>query len=167
MRTRALALISGFVLLTSGFVSCAKPALVLPTGTGVPAPEASSAWDQASASCRNVRSLTAELQLSGRAGASGKIKGRAIAGLTSAGQIRLEVPAPFGRPIFTLAGSAGRATLVTRDNHVLTAAASEILEAITGLSLEPARLVALLSGCGSPGNPAGGPMRYGDLIVVG
>ena len=36
MRTRALALISGFVLLTSGFVSCAKPALVLPTGTGVP-----------------------------------------------------------------------------------------------------------------------------------
>ena len=101
---------SAFCLLPFAFSACARTAFVLPSGAGTPAPEARTAWDQASATCRNARTLTAELQLSGRAGASGKINGRALAGLTSTGQIRLEVPAPFGRPVFVLAGSAERDT---------------------------------------------------------
>lgn len=170
MRRRAPCPTFGFWLLAfglSGAASCARPVFVLPTGAGVPAPEARAAWTSASAACRDVRTLTAELQLSGRAGASGKIKGRAIAGLTAIGQVRLEMPAPFGRAIFILAGSADRATLVTRDNHVLTAPAASILEALTGLSLSPSALVSLLTGCGSREDPAGEPLRHGNLVAFG
>ena len=91
----------------------------------------------------------------------------ALAGLTDAGQIRLEVPAPFGGKVFVLAGPSQRATFVSRDNGVLTAPAAAILEALVGLSLEPQSLLAVLSGCGLREPPVGEPLRYGDLIAIG
>jgi hypothetical protein len=89
-----------------------------------------------------------------------------LAGLTSAGQIRFEAPAPFGRPAFILAGSAVSATLVTRDNQVLMAPAADILEALVGVSLEPAALLTFLSGCGLAGEAVQPPTRYGDLLSI-
>lgn len=158
----------GFWLLAlSSSSSCARPAFVLPAGPGVPAPEARTAWSDATKACRGVSSLSAELRLSGRAGARGRINARALAAFTAAGEIRLEVPAPFGRPAIILAGRTDRATLVTRDNHVLTARAPDMLEQLAGLALDPPALVALLSGCGFPGEPEGEPERVGEFVATG
>jgi hypothetical protein len=95
-----------------------------------------------------VRTLTAELSLSGRAGGRA-LRGRAIAGFERPGSIRLEGVAPFGPPAFILAGSGAAATLLLpRDNRVLEGArAEDILGALTGVALSPADLLAVLTGC--------------------
>jgi hypothetical protein len=155
------------VVLAAAAAACAgAPPFVLPTGAGVPAPDAAAAWTDATASCRSATTFSSELRLSGRAGAGRAIKATVLAGVTDAGQIRLEAPAAFGRPLVTLAGVEERATLVTRDNRVLTAPARDILEAITGISLGPRALLAVLSGCGASGNAGATGVRHGDLIVL-
>jgi hypothetical protein len=163
-------LTSGFWLLAfglSGTASCARPVFVLPTGAGVPAPEARSVWSDATRNCREVGSLSAELRLSGHAGTT-KIGGtRILAGLTTDGNVFLEVPAPFGRPVFVIAGNAERATLLSRDNHVLTARADDILDAFVGLRLGPSTLVPILAGCGTLDEPSGDPIRFTDILSFG
>lgn len=156
----------GLLPLALTLVSCHRPAFVLPTGSGVPAPDASSIWTSATRACRDARTLSAEVRLSGRAG-SIRIRQRVLVGVTSAGQLRLEVPAPFGRPVFVIAGSLERATLVSRDNHVLTARADDILDAFVGLRLGPAALVPMLTGCGRAGEPAGPALRFGEIVSIG
>ena len=81
-----------------------------PAGTPGPDPTAIAAFTTATAACRGFRSLTGELSLSGRA-AGERIRGRVIAGLESGGSVRLEGVAPFGPPIFILAGKGELATL--------------------------------------------------------
>jgi len=127
---------------------CAHPPFVAPTGSGAPAPDAASAWTEALSACRSLKSLSSELRISGRV-ANQKLRATVFAGVTADEQIRLEMPAPFGRPVFVLAGTNDRSTLVTRDNHVLIARADQIIEALTGLPFGPRALLAVLSGCGS------------------
>jgi hypothetical protein len=104
-----------------------------------------------------VRTLTAELALSGRAGRQ-KLRGRVVAGFARPGSMRLEGVAPFGPPAFILASTGATAVLLLpRDARVLRGApAEEVLGALTGVTLGPADLQAILSGCVVPGPQAVG-----------
>lgn len=120
----------------------------LPTDPGNPLLDFAQVHRQATAACSGVRTMTAELSLSGRAGGR-VLRGRAIAGFERPGSLRLEGVAPFGPPAFILAGRGDIATLLLpRDNRVLRdAPAADILGALTGLALAPADLQAILTGC--------------------
>ena len=135
----------GFVFLSS---ACAARLISLPTDPGTPLPDFTEIHRQASSACTGVRTLTAELALSGRAGGRA-LRGRAIVGFERPASIRLEGVAPFGPPAFILAGSGPNATLLLpRDNRVLSnARADDILGALTGVALSPADLLAVLTGC--------------------
>ena len=127
---------------------CAARTPPRPAGSPGPDPTAIDAFTQATTACRGFRSLTGELSLSGRA-AGERIRGRVIAGLESGGSVRLEGVAPFGPPVFILAGQAEKATLLLpREQRVLQdTAVSAILERLTGLALGADDLRLMISGC--------------------
>ena len=139
----------GFILLlVAGAGACAPRLLQLPSGDGEAFPGYQLAFDEASRGCRDVRSLSAELAISGRAGGE-RLRGRVLAGIARPGRLRLEAVAPFGPPVFILAASGTSATLLLpRDNRVLTGEpASAVLGALVGLELGPDDLLAILTGC--------------------
>jgi hypothetical protein len=129
---------------------CAARRFERPTGPAVPAPEAAAAWQAATATCRDVRTAQVRLRLVFRAGtrrfpavtlgAAFDDRGRAMALEARVGT------AAF----FTLAGSADQATLVLRDGRHVRAPAVDIVEALIDVKLEPARLLAILTGCLTP-----------------
>ena len=86
--------------------------------------------------------------MSGRA-AGERIRGRVIAGLEAGGSVRLEGVAPFGPPVFILAGTAEQATLLLpREHRVLKdTAVAAVLERLTGLALSADDLRLMVSGC--------------------
>lgn len=155
--TLALALGSG----------CAPKSVVRPSGPRAPLTDGAALLDAATSACRRVRTLTAELQISGRVGRQ-KLRGRAIVGAAEPASLRLEGVAPFGQPAFILVARDGRGTLLLpRDRRVLADQAPErILEALTGVSVAPAALRSLLAGCFLPSAPASGGERYGDRWAV-
>lgn len=148
------------------FSGCAAKAPRLPSGDGVPFPAFDSAFSQATANCQ-VRSISAVLSLSGRVG-SQKLRGSVDAGLAEPDRMVLEAVAPFGKPFFILGASGGEATLVLpRDGRFLRGAAPQaIVEALTGVSLTPAELRAVLAGCGLPSSPPTGGRAFGDEWVA-
>ena len=99
-----------------------------------------------------MRTFTAELSLAGKAGTE-RLRGRVVAGFEAPASMRLEGVAPFGAPAFILvtgpAVAEGRAVLVLpRDGRVLRDVnADDVLGALTGVSLGPADLHAILTGC--------------------
>jgi outer membrane biogenesis lipoprotein LolB len=127
---------------------CAQKALNLPTGRGTPLATAAALHADTSRACSGVRTLTAELALAGRAGGQ-RLSGRALAGFQSPDAMRLEGLAPIGQPAFILVARRGAATLLLpRDDRVLREArAEDILGALTGVTLAPADLQAVLTGC--------------------
>ena len=155
-------------LLGALFLSgCGAKRFSPPSGPGLPFPEYASAFEQATGECRNVRTITATLSLSGRAGEQ-KLRGQVDAGFSAPSEARLEGRAPFGRPVFILvARDATSATLVLpRDNRVLgDAPPAAIVEALAGVALAPADLRAAIAGCGFSGAPADGRL-YGDWLAV-
>jgi hypothetical protein len=105
-----------------------------------------------SAACAGVRTLTAQLGLSGRA-AGEKIGGQVIAGFERPASMRLQGVGPLlVGTVFTLVSRDGKATLVlTREERILRDEAPEaILEAMTGVALAPADLQAVFTGCVVP-----------------
>lgn len=128
--------------------ACAARGIALPTDPGTPFPDFAQVHGQVSAACAGVRTLTAELGLSGRA-ARQTLRGRVVAGFERPASMRLEGVAPFGPPAFILVARGETATLLLpRDNRVLRGArADAILGALTGVSLGPADLQAILTGC--------------------
>ncbi len=137
--------------------ACAPGPPKLPTGAGAPYPGYESAYAQATEHCR-VKTITAVMALSGRVGGQ-RLRGRVDAGLAEPDGMVLEAVAPFGKPFFVLGASAGEATLVLpRDNRFLRGEKPEaIVEALTGVSLTPADMRAMLAGCGVPSDtPSGG-----------
>lgn len=147
---------------------CAPKAPTLPSGGGTPFPGFQSAYAQATEGCAAVRSLSAVLSLSGRAGTQ-KLRGRIDAGLEAPDRIVLEAVAPFGKPFFVLAASGTASMLVLpRDARFLKGAAPEaIVDAITGVSLDPSELRMVLAGCGMPsGEPAAGRSFDGGWASV-
>jgi hypothetical protein len=154
------------LLVASG---CAPRRLPLPSGTGQPLPasDAAALGAEVFAPCGDVRTLTAELGLSGRAG-SQRLRGRLIAGLAAPASIRLEGVAPFGPPVFILAASpAGSTLLLPRADRVLEGAdPASILEALAGVSLDPDALRLVLAGCPPAGPAVTDGRRHGDTWRV-
>jgi outer membrane biogenesis lipoprotein LolB len=158
-RVRILSLAS-FAAVAS---ACAPSIVRLPTGPGTPLPDFAAVHADVSQQCAGVRTLTAELGLAGRAGDQ-RLRGRALAGFEAPAAMRLEGLAPFGAPAFILAARSGEATLLLpRDDRVLRGAApEEILGALTGVSLAPADLQSILTGCVVPAPKATGGVQYGN-----
>jgi outer membrane lipoprotein-sorting protein len=138
-------------LLLGGVTACAGRTVTLPTGEGAPFPDYAPAWQDATRGCREVRSMSAELAISGRAGRQ-RLRGHVLAGLTAPDLIRLEAAAPFGPPLFILVADGTTTTLLLpRDNRVLRGESpAAILGALVGLELGPADLLAVLTGCVTP-----------------
>lgn len=155
--SRATAALSLLILTAS----CAAPRVTLPAGPGTPFPAFASAYAQAIGDCRAVKTLSASLSLSGRAGST-KLSARIDGGFAESGRLRLEGYPRVnfgGKPFFVLAARGPDATLVlTRDARVLRGAPpSAIIEALAGIKLEPDELRALVSGCAlGAGQPADG-----------
>ena len=141
---RALATLAIVLALSA----CAVRTPPRPAGTAGPDPSAVAAFASATTACRGFRSLTGELSLSGRA-AGERIRGRVIAGLEAGGSVRLEGVAPFGPPVFILAGTAENATLLLpREHRVLRdTPVAAVLERLTGLALGADDLRLMVSGC--------------------
>lgn len=151
------------VLLLAGAAACAPRVLTLPTGDGQLFPEYQEAIQEATAACRGVRTLSAELAISGLVGRE-KLRWRVTAGLAAPGSIRLEGAAPFGPPGFILVADGANATLLLpRDNRVLTGEPpAAILQALVGLELDPGDLLAILAGCGVSDPQAIGGRGYSN-----
>ena len=141
-------------------VACGRaPRVALPAGAGVSFPDSAGAYEQAVRDCRSIKSMTASLLLSGRAGST-KISARIDGGFAAdPARMRLEgFPRIHfgGKPFFILVARAADATLLlTRDNRVLRDAPPDaIVEALAGVALSPDEMRALVSGCGLGDGPA-------------
>src|SRR4051812_7247669 len=148
--------------------ACAAKRIAFPTDPGAPLADFAAIHAQVSSACRGVRTLTAELSISGRAG-SQRLRGRIVSGFAKPASMRLEGVAPFGPPAFILVTRGEAATLVLpRDNGVLRGArAEEILGALTGVALAPAALQAILTGCVQPDpQPSGGQVHQNGWASI-
>ena len=140
-----------------------------PVGAGTQAPDAAAIFQQATRECRDVQSMQAELGLAGRVGHQ-RIPGLAAAtigaAMTAEGAIGLEARIS-GQLLFRLGGTRDRAELLLpRENRVVRAKAEEIVEALIGVSLDPARFLAVLSGCVGRDAAVQRAERFGDLLAV-
>jgi hypothetical protein len=144
-QTAGRAVVALVLVLAGG---CAPKPIALPAGDGQPYADFAGPLESATEGCRDVRTITAELGLSGRVGQT-RLRGRALVGASAPDGIRLEALAPFGPPVFVLAARGGRGTLLLpRDDRVLRETPAEaIVEALTGVRIDPASLRAALSGC--------------------
>jgi hypothetical protein len=149
--------------------ACAGRLLVRPSGVGAPAPDGAAHWAAVVGACRNVRTYRARLGLSGTV-ANRHIPGfaSAVLGLavTTAGEVGLEARVS-GQPVFTMAGTADRARLfLVDDQRVVDAPADAIVDALIGVPIGPARLLAVLAGCVSTRDVMDEAARYGDVLRV-
>jgi len=128
--------------------SCAARVPHRPEGPGASDASAEAAFQSAARHCEGLKTLTSEIRLSGRAGDE-RLRGTLHAGFGTPSAVRFEAVAPFGPPVFILAGRNNRATLLfPRDKRVLPdVALPDVLERLTALALsgDDARLV--LTGC--------------------
>jgi hypothetical protein len=148
--------------------ACAARGFTIPTDPGSAFPDFAQVHAQVSAACAGVRTLTAELRLSGRAGDE-PLRGRVVAGFARPASMRLEAPAPFGAPVFILVARDNAATLLRpRESLILrNAAPAAILGAVTGVSLAPADLQAILTGCIVPApKPIAGRVHANGLAAI-
>ncbi len=142
---------------------CATRTLQLPTGPGTPYLGFRETLAEVTGRCQRIRTLTAELSLSGRFGGS-RVRGRVLAGISEPDSIRLEGVAPFGAPAFIVAARPGESVLLLpRDDRILRdEEPAAILEALVGLHLEPAQLLAVATGCVTPSPEARAARTYPD-----
>ena len=141
--------------------ACGARRVQLPSDTGAPLPDYSKIHTDVTASCRGARTLEAELSLRGQAGGR-RLSGRLRAGFERPASMRLEAVAPFGPPGFILATRGDQAVLLLpRDERVVRdQSADAILGALTGVTLAPADLQAILTGCIVPApKPVGGHLH--------
>lgn len=155
-----------FALFLSLLSSCAPKSLTLPTGAPTPLADPAPLL-AALRHCDADGSLTAEIGLSGRA-AGQRLRGTLHAGFAPPDALRLEGIAPFGAPIFLLAGQGGTATLLLpRENRIVRdAPAGAILEGLAGLDVTPGDLRAWLAGCPATTPRPRDPGRYGDEWIA-
>jgi hypothetical protein len=140
-------------LLATGSAACGVPLMKLPAGPGVPvaADVASNALAQATAACRAIRTLTAEVAVSGSVGGH-RLRGRLSAGVAKPASARIEAVAPFGPPLFIFVATGDDAMLLLpRDERVLEhGRADAVLDAVAGVPLGAGDLEATLTGCAPP-----------------
>jgi hypothetical protein len=136
----------GLCLLTLTLTGCAARGFVPPSGAPVPFPEGTDVWTGLTQTCRDVSGYRAQLRVSGR------VNGARVPGLTAG--VALEGPRIAletrygGTRLFTIAGEASDAVLLLhREARFVRGPAADVVDALVGLRLEPARLLALLTGC--------------------
>jgi len=152
------------LLLATGVAACGPKQVVLPSDPGTPLADYSTIYNQVTSGCRDIRSLTAEVSLSGRANGE-RLAGTLLAGFRKPESMRLEFRARLlGTPIFLLAANPTGATLLLqRDNQVVRdPKAEDILGALTGIALSPADFLAILTGCVVPAPQATGGRSHQD-----
>jgi hypothetical protein len=146
---RRFLLATGLLLsIAIGSSACASRAFAPPAPGGTPAPDGVAQFQQAVSGCAAIDTLTAEAGLSGRV-AGARARGRLHLGLSRSGGFRIEGVAPFGAPVFVLAGRSEAATLVLpRDQRVVAnVPARDLMAALAGVTLEPGELLELMTGC--------------------
>lgn len=143
--------------------SCGAPLIKLPAGPGTPVSDGASLLEQATASCRRVSTLSAEIGVSGSVGGR-RVRGRLLVGLAEPASLYVEAPAPFGAPAFIIGASNGDATLLLpRDRRVLEhGKPEEVLDAIAGVPLDPAALRSTLTGCDLESSASADVRAFGD-----
>jgi outer membrane biogenesis lipoprotein LolB len=143
--------------------ACATRTLNLPTDPGTPLRDHEQVLASLTAACRGVRTLTAALGLSGRAG-DDRLNGRVIAGFERPAAIRLEGVGAFGQVGFILAARGDDAVLLLpREERVVRGArAEQILGRLVGVALAPADLLAILTGCVVPAPKATAASIHGN-----
>ena len=153
----ALARVPFVMLVALLSTSCGARLMKLPAGPGSPAPDMSQVLSEATAGCRDVTTLTAEVGVSGSVQGR-RLRARLLVGLERPASARVEAFA-FGQQILILVSRADEATLLlTRDNRVLRRGRpAEILEAVAGVPLDASNLRTTLLGCDAAVmNDAGG-----------
>src|SRR5262249_61331602 len=115
---------------------CGAPFLKLPSVSGPPASDGVEALTQALAACRGVRSLTAQIAVSGRVNGQ-RIRARLQVGVVQPASAYIEAPAPFGSPIFVFAAQDDDGTLLLpRERRAIEhGRPAAILEAIARVPL--------------------------------
>jgi outer membrane lipoprotein-sorting protein len=152
--------------------ACGRGLVTLPDGASAPVDpaEAAGALAQATMGCAAVRSMTAEVAVSGSAGGR-RLRGRLLGGVAAPASVRLEAVAPFGQPLFIFVATGDVATLLLpRDERVLEGGRPDaVLEAVAGVPLGAPDLTNALTGCAaSKPPPSATARRFGDSwIVVG
>ena len=158
------------VLLAIFATSCGgRTAFVVPSSGGMPALEGAAIWKTLTTSCRSISSYRSEFGLTGQIGER-RIRGLASARLYTAlaanGNIALEANVS-GQLLFRLGGAADTAVLLLTDqNRVATGRPEEILEAIIGVPIDPARLLAVVSGCVSRTESIERAVRYDRVLEI-
>lgn len=144
MNVRAAGLLFVAVLATG----CGVPLMKLPAGPGERADDAGAALAQATATCRRVRTLAAEVSVEGSV-AGRRVRARLEAGVAAPASARLEAMASFGAPFFIFVTTGNdAAVLLPRDRRLLEHASPRaVLEAVAGVPLDAAELRAVLTGC--------------------
>jgi len=147
--------------------SCGTPMMKLPSGPDAPAPDAADALTQATAACRAIRTLTAEVAAGGKAAGS-RFRGRLSVGVAAPASARIEAVAPFGPPVFIFTATDDDATLLLpRDDRALEhGRPAEVLNAVAGVPLNGADLHATLTGCAPPLSQPQGRERGSDWRFV-
>jgi hypothetical protein len=158
---RSIVAVSAAALLVTA--ACApKVNLTLPAGAGTPLADLAAAERLAGDACATHPAITADLRLSGRIDGD-RVRGTLQVGVTR-DAMRLEGLAPFGAPVFVLAAQSGRATLLLpRESAVARGeSAADLLDAVVGVALTPADLLAVVSGCGLADRTVRGGAAFGD-----
>jgi hypothetical protein len=157
----------GFSVL--GFaVGCSAPrSIALPSDGGTPLADFAAIHQNIARACAGVRTMTAEIALSGRAGTQ-RLRGRVIAGFARPSSMSLTGVAPFGPPAFNLVSGPETILLLPREARIVRGAKpEEILGALTGVTLGPADLLAVLTGCIVPDPTAvGGSQHEGNWATI-
>jgi hypothetical protein len=146
-----MALRSSFLLLLGVAGACAPPPLLrLPSGPGAPASDGPAVLADATAECSKVSSILTEASVRGSAGGQ-RVRATLHLGVAAPGSARIEAIAPFGQPLFTFVARDDKGTLLlTRPDRVIAdASPAALLEAVTGVPLDPPGLLAALAGCAS------------------
>jgi hypothetical protein len=149
--------------------ACGAPfaKLKLPAGPGGPAPDASGALAGALGRCQAVRTLAAEVAVSGSSRGR-RLRAKLTAAVAAPASARLEAVAAFGQPLFIFVTAENDATLwIPRDQRVLEHARPDIvLDAVAGVPLDGADLRATLTGCASQTPDPAGARAYGETWRV-
>ena len=141
------------VFAAAGFLgACGPRPIELPSGPSTVLADPGEPFVAATDGCGDLRTLTAEMGLSGRAGGQ-RVRGTLLAGLARGGRLRLEALAPFGQPVFILVARDDRATLLlTRDERVVSdVGTAAVLDAIAGLRFSGDDLLAIVTACAPVG----------------
>jgi hypothetical protein len=146
--------------------ACAAHRFEAPQGPWLPAPDAAQLWTEATAICRDTTAMRASLKLSSTRRVPGLPSATIGIAVTADGSIGLDARTS-GQVIFRLGGNADRAVLLLSQGlRTVTAPAVEIVEALIGVRLSPARLLSILDGCPGVRAPFEHGERSGNLLRV-